>query len=74
MKKIEVIKTYYVCDNEDKKRFKKWLIDHNTTAEALAKTIGISDAYISAIFKGKRNITPSIVEMFKKVGFDLKVE
>lgn len=68
----EIIKIYYQCDAEDKKKFRMWMIDKNTKLETIAKQIGTSASYISQILNGQKNITRKIIEKFKKVGYDIE--
>lgn len=71
MKKIEIKKTYYVFDENDKKNIKKQMIDLNLTATALAKKINVSNAYMSAIINGQRRLTPKILKLFSSIGIKI---
>jgi transcriptional regulator with XRE-family HTH domain len=68
----EIIKVYYQCDAEDKKKFRMWMIEKNTKLETIAKQLKTSASYISQIFNGKKNITKKTIEKFKKIGYDIK--
>lgn len=68
----EIIKVYYKCDAEDKRKFRIWMIEKNTKLETISKQIGVSISHISQIFNGKKNITKKTIEKFKKVGYDIK--
>lgn len=51
--------------------FKKWLVDNNLTASKFAQKCGVSAAYISSIMLGKKPINTSVVELFKKGGYEI---
>ena len=69
MKSINKIILY--CDDDDYKRFKKWLIDNGLNQNQFAKFCGTNDCYISRIIKGKSSITNKAIKLFKKGGFEL---
>ena len=65
------VKTSYFFETKDYKEFKKWVIDNDMNMRDVAEKMGVSEAYLSAIIRGKRNITPKVVELFRKVGYEL---
>ena len=71
MKKIT--KTYYFLDEEDKKNIKKQMLDMNLKLKDIAKTLGLSSAYVSSILNGERNLTDKIIEQFASVGIKLDI-
>lgn len=71
MKKIT--KTYYLLDEEDKKNIKKQMLDMNLKLKDIAKTLGLSSAYVSSILNGERNLTEKIIEQFTSVGIKLDI-
>ena len=70
MKKI--IKTYYLLDNNDVKKIKKFLINKNWNYSSLALELQISDSYVSALITGKRNLTKKLLQKFKEIGIELQ--
>lgn len=68
-----ITKTYYILDEKDKKQIKKQMIDLDLTSALLAKNIGVSNAYISAILNGQRRVTERIVEQLRKQGISITI-
>lgn len=54
------------------RRFKIWLIDKGLSINQFAKRCGVAHQYISDTIHGKYNVTPRIIETFKKGGFEIK--
>ena len=54
-----------------KRRFKIWLLDNELTVPKFAKRCGVSRQYIEAIVNGKVSVTSTVIELFKKGGYDL---
>lgn len=67
MKKI--IKIYYKFDQEERKNFKKWLVDQELTRKEFAKKLKISVPYLDMLIHGKRNFTPELIQRFEKIGY-----
>lgn len=60
----------YFITKQAHTRFKKWLVDKNLTVNKFAKGCGCSRQYIERVLKGDAKITPSVIEHFKKGGYD----
>ena len=71
MKKILI--TRYLLDENDVKKIKIFLLKKDWNASTLASELGISKQYVSALFKGKRYMTNTMISKFKKIGLDLGV-
>lgn len=54
-----------------KRRFKIWLLDNNLSVTKFAKKCGVTRQYISAALDGKIKCTDSVIETFKKGGYEL---
>ena len=67
-----ITKTYYILDEKDKKQIKKQMIDLDLTLSKMAKNIGVSTSYISAIISGKRCLTDKIIKQFLSQGIVIK--
>ena len=60
----------YEITQKAKIRFKKWLVEQETSMNQFAKKCGVSHQYISSVINGKINVTESVIETFKKGGYD----
>ena len=67
----EIKKIFYRFEKEDVVKLKKWLIDNDLNMSKLAKKMGVSSAYISAITTGKRNATPRFIKKLKSIGYEV---
>lgn len=56
----------------DKTDFQIWLLKHNLTMREFAKIVGVSHTYINGLANGKRPVTNSVVELFRKGGYEIK--
>ena len=54
-----------------KLRFKKWLVVKGLTVNKFAKGCGCSRQYLEQILAGKKKITESVRDHFKKGGYEL---
>ena len=68
MKKF--VKVTYQFENEDRINLKVWCIQKRLTLDALAKKLGISMSYLSALMDGSRVVTGEMMCKFREVGFD----
>lgn len=66
-----IIKTYYKLDIEDKKSIKKQMVDLDLTLKDMAKNIGVSCSYLSAVINGDRTFTKKLKEQFESQGIYL---
>lgn len=66
MKKID---GYYVTETA-RLRFRKWLLVNKLTVNKFAKGCGCSRQYIERVLKGETKVTPSVLEHFKKGGYE----
>ena len=72
MKEIELKKTKIYCEEEDRKRFKKFLIDNNLTITKAAHKLDMTTAYLSSILLGKRELTYKVQRRIKEVfGYEM---
>lgn len=60
----------YSATQTARKRFKRWLVDNDLSITRFAKACGVSRQYISAVIDGKVHVTPTVIETFKKGGYD----
>ena len=60
----------YITD-ASRKRFKRFLADQEISMTTFAKRCGVSRQYIGFVIHGKRKITSTVREWFKKGGYDL---
>ena len=49
------------------------MLDMNLKLKDIAKTLGLSSAYVSSILNGERNLTDKIIERFGSVGIKLDI-
>ena len=61
----------YLISEEAIKRFKVWLVQNDMTVNSFAKKCGCKRQYLQRVLYGKINVTPHIIEVFKKGGYDL---
>lgn len=61
----------YTIKENAKKRFKVWLVQNDLTLRQFATKCGVSHQYVSQVVCGKRNITPNVIETFKRGGYEL---
>lgn len=61
----------YKITEEAKKRFKHFLVDQDMSINDFAKKCGCKRQYINRVLCGTINITPHIIDIFKKGGYDL---
>ena len=66
-----IIKKYYRFDKEEKKRFKKFLIDSGLKSYQFAEKCGVSMSYLTFIINGERNITPKLKKIFEENGYEV---
>lgn len=71
---IEVVKTYYVLDDEDRKELKKQMRDLGLSLIKLAKIMDYSVTYLYKIFKGDKFITQSFLEQLEEQGIVLNFD
>lgn len=64
------MKSYKITESA-RKRFKVWLVKNNITLVEFAKKCEVSRNYIYKILNGQRNITKSVLETFRKGGYEL---
>lgn len=65
----KIIDSYYITD-EARKKFRIWLVENDLTFTEFAKRCGASRQNLDLVVKGKRKITPTMKEWFKKGGYD----
>ena len=61
----------YKITEEARKRFKIFLVRNDLTFEAFAQRCGCKRQYIQRVISGKVNVTPHVIEVFKRGGYDL---
>lgn len=66
---MPLVKQGYFITKQAFTRFKKWLVDKSLTVNSFAKQCGCSRQYIEQILAGKRKITKSVLDTFKKGGY-----
>lgn len=64
------IKNYKITPAAQK-RFKRWLFEHDLSFSEFARRCGTTRQYLDNAIKGKITITPTVIEWFKKGGYDL---
>jgi transcriptional regulator with XRE-family HTH domain len=69
---MKIEKVLFVFEEEDKWRFKEFLVKNKKTLRSFAKELNVSVAYVSDIIRGNRYVSKSVIELFKKAGFDIK--
>lgn len=62
----------YKMTEKSKQAFKIWLVKNGLSMNAFAKNCGVSHSYISDVVNGKIKVTPTVIETFKKGGYELK--
>lgn len=65
-----MIKQGYFITEEAAKHFKMWLIEKGLTVNKFSKGCGCSRQYIERVLQGKAKITSSVLEHFKKGGYE----
>ena len=72
MREVTLNKTKLYCDEEDRKSFKKFLIENDLTLTKAAHKLDMTTAYLSAILLGKRELTYKIQRRIKEVfGYEM---
>ena len=66
------VKTIKWFDEQDLINFKTYLIRHKMTSYEFAKKMGVSASFITQVVKGKKSLSPKMIEKFKKAGFDIE--
>lgn len=54
---------------KEKKDFKLWLVIHDLNISKFAERCGCSVAYISQLFSGKKELTPTAQKLLEKGGY-----
>lgn len=67
---MPIIKNGYFITKQAHTRFKKWLVDKSLSVNSFAKRCGCSRQYLEQILAGKKKITTSVHETFKKGGYE----
>lgn len=68
---IEVLKTSYLFDDNDKERLKDFLLERKLTREDLVALLGISSTLLSLVVNGKRCVSKKLMQKFEEIGFEL---
>lgn len=68
---MPLVKEGYFITKQAYTRFKKWLVDKNLTVNKFAKQCGVSRQYLEQVLKGNKKITSSVLETFKKGGYEM---
>lgn len=63
-------KGYYITE-EARERFRKYLFDERLSFAAFCKKAGVCRQYLDRVYKGQLPITPHIIEIFKRGGYEL---
>ena len=61
----------YKITEQARKRFKHYLIDQDLTLSTFAEKCGVKRQYLVRVLYGKSNVTPHVIEVFKKGGYEL---
>ena len=61
----------YKITDAAKKRFKVWLVQNDLNIGSFAEKCGCKRQYIQRVLGGSINVTPHVIEVFKKGGYDL---
>lgn len=61
----------YFITEQAKERFRKYLFDERISFAEFARRTGVSRQYLDSIIKGKKRITKSAIEHFRKGGYEL---
>ena len=69
--KIKTKVTRYF-DTQDLINFKSYLIRHHMTTSDFAKKIGTTSSYVCQVVRGKKVLTPKVIEKFRSAGFDIE--
>ena len=64
-------KPHYKITPEAKKRFLIWLIENDLSLTKFAKKAGCSRQFLTRALDGKINITKTVIDWFKKGGYEL---
>lgn len=64
--------SYRLITQNERKRFKKWLIDKDMSMREFARQNNISVVYISNLMNGKEHLTDKAKLIFLQAGFNLK--
>ena len=67
----KVLKCKYSLTSNATKRFKRWLLDNDLNIAKFSQKCGVSRQYISAVVNGKIHVTSSVIDTFKKGGYEL---
>lgn len=71
--RVVVKKTYYFDEN-DKKKFKIWLIQNSLTYTKIAESLGVSVSYLNQIINGTKPLNDKIIFELNRLGFKLNVK
>lgn len=64
-------KNYYIMSESARKRFKKWLVEHDLNYTKFADKIGVSKQYVRQVVMGECHITVKVRELFRKGGYEI---
>ena len=68
---IKKVKVSYYFEKQDRKEFKKWLVDNDLTQQDFAKICGVSVSFINSLIHGKRPITQHTIKVFGDNGYKI---
>lgn len=68
---IKKVKVSYYFEKQDRKEFKKWLVDNDLTQQDFAKICGVSVSFINSLIFGKRPITQHTIKVFGDNGYKI---
>ena len=71
MKQKTIIKTYLYFDEDERKRFKKWLIDKNLSLGIVADKLEVSSSYLWLVINGQREVTKKLKESLEALGYEM---
>lgn len=71
MKQKTITKTYLYFDEDEKKKFKKWLIDKNLFLGVVADKLEVSSAYLWLVINGQREVTKKLKEKLEALGYEM---
>ena len=66
-------KYYYYFEESDKESFKKFLEKNSMSMNDFANNCGMSLTLLSFIINGRRAINQTIIDLFAKNGFEVKI-
>lgn len=71
MKQKTITKTYLFFDEDEKKKFRKWLIDKNLYLGLVADKLEVSSAYLWLVINGHREVTKKLKEKLEALGYEI---